>query len=110
GQSEPRSGAFRILCAHDPEVFDAACVAGYDLVLAGHLHGGQIVLSRRRGRDYPAAWFYRWNGPTFQRAGTTMLVSRGGADTFPLRFRCPREVLLCAIGVPSRISTSRTGG
>ena len=24
-----------------------------------------------------------------------MLVSRGCADTLPIRFRCPREVLLC---------------
>jgi uncharacterized protein len=87
----------RILCAHDPSVFPAAVSAGYALVLAGHLHGGQCVLSGRGGRQYPAVWFNHWHGLRFADGGTVMLVSRGVADTFPVRFNCPREVILCAI-------------
>lgn len=91
--SEPR-----VLCAHAPAVFPAAAQAGYRLVLAGHLHGGQCVLATRRGRQYPAAWFHRWHGLRFRQGHSEMLVSRGLADTFPFRFNCPREVLVCEIG------------
>jgi predicted MPP superfamily phosphohydrolase len=87
----------RVLCAHDPGVFPAAVAAGYDLVLAGHLHGGQCVLLNRHGRQYPAAWFNRWHGLRFDDHGAVMLVSRGAADTLPLRLNCPREVVLCEL-------------
>jgi len=86
-----------LLCAHYPSVFPAAREAGYGLVLAGHLHGGQCVFATVRDRLYPAVWFHRWHGLRFRDGATTMLVSRGACDTFPLRFNCPREVLLCAL-------------
>ncbi len=82
---------------HAPAIFPQAAQAGYRLVLAGHLHGGQCVLATRHGRQYPAAWFHRWHGLRFHQDEATLLVSRGMADTFPFRFNCPREVLLCEI-------------
>lgn len=88
---------FTILCAHYPSVFPVAAAANYDLVLAGHLHGSQFVLARRRARLYPGAWFYRWNGDIFTHGKSTMLVSRGANDTIPIRWNCPREVILCQI-------------
>jgi predicted MPP superfamily phosphohydrolase len=87
----------RILCVHYPAVFPRAASAGYGLVLAGHLHGGQCVLATHRGRLYPAAWFHRWHGLRFHDGGCTLIVSRGAADTFPFRFNCPREVILCEV-------------
>jgi predicted MPP superfamily phosphohydrolase len=87
----------RVLCGHDPAVFPSAVEAGYGLVLAGHLHGGQCVLSGRGGKQYPAAWFNRWHGLRFADRGAVMLVSRGAADTFPVRVNCPREVILCEL-------------
>ncbi len=87
----------RVLCGHDPAVYLEAIAAGYRLVLAGHLHGGQWVLLRWRGRLYPGALVYRWNGLRFFAAGATLLVSRGAADTLPIRWNCPREVLLCVL-------------
>jgi predicted MPP superfamily phosphohydrolase len=91
------AGTPRILCAHAPDVFPTAVAAGYRLVLAGHLHGGQCVLATRRGKQYPAAWFHRWHGLRFRQGDADLLVSRGMADTFPFRFNCPREILLCEI-------------
>lgn len=87
----------RILCAHDPSVFPTAVTAGYDLVFAGHLHGGQCVFSNHNGKQLPAAWFNSWHGLRFEDRSTLMLVSRGAADTFPFRLNCPREVILCEI-------------
>jgi uncharacterized protein len=87
----------RLLCAHYPNDFPAARAAGYAVVLAGHLHGGQCVVAKRRGRLYPAAWIHRWHGLRFAEDGSVMFVSRGAGDSFPFRFNCPREVILCAI-------------
>jgi predicted MPP superfamily phosphohydrolase len=92
----PHAGP-RLLCTHHPGDFPAAAAAGYGLVLAGHLHGGQCVLATRRGRLYPAAWIYRWHGLRFAERGAVLLVSRGAGDTLPVRFNCPREVILCTM-------------
>lgn len=89
--------AARLLCVHDPAAFPEASQAGYQLVLSGHLHGSQCVLAERNGMLYPGAWFFRWNGLQFREHGSLMLVSRGMADTLPLRWNCPREVLLCEL-------------
>lgn len=91
------SAATRVLCGHDPAVFDRACDASVDLVLAGHLHGGQVVLGQRGERLYPGAFVYPYCGLRFDRGATTMFVSRGVADTVPIRFRCPREVIVCTV-------------
>jgi predicted MPP superfamily phosphohydrolase len=98
GRIDPAAHAGpRLLCAHHPGDFPAAAAAGYALMLAGHLHGGQCVLATHRGHLYPAAWIYRWHGLRFAQDGAMLLVSRGAGDTFPLRFNCPREVILCTI-------------
>jgi hypothetical protein len=95
--SDTQAGTPRVLCTHDPAVFPKAIAAGYSLVLAGHLHGGQCVLAEHRGRLYPGALIYRYNGLRFHEAGATMIVSRGAADTLPIRWNCPREVIACEI-------------
>lgn len=87
----------RVLVGHHPTVAERSARmpgASFDLVLAGHLHGGQCVLWQRGSRFYPGAWFSRWTGSRFDLPNTTLVVSRGVADTLPIRFRCPREVLL----------------
>lgn len=83
-----------ILCCHYPTDFQQAYGRGIKLVLAGHLHGWQIVLWERGEYLYPGAWLSRWNGLRFERSDSTMLVSRGVTDLFPLRWNCPREVIL----------------
>lgn len=88
---------FSILCTHDPASFTHAMAAGFSLILAGHLHGGQCVLYERAGRLFPGVWINRWTGLRFDRGSATMLVSRGAGDTLPFRWNCPREVLLCRI-------------
>jgi predicted MPP superfamily phosphohydrolase len=85
-----------LLCTHHP----GASTLGrhFDLTLSGHLHGGQFVFFQRRGRLYPGAFLYRWNGLRFDDSrGKTLLISRGVQDTLPLRWNCPREVLIVAI-------------
>jgi uncharacterized protein len=98
GCCRPVESRFSILCAHDPAIFPQAVRCGYDLVLAGHLHGSQCVLFKRGDLMYPGALFFPWNGEQFQQGKSTMIVSRGMNDTLPVRWNCPREVILCRIG------------
>lgn len=92
-----QSGVYRILCAHYPSAAPMAVAGDFDLVLAGHLHGCQAVLWERGGQLFPGAWFYQWNGRRFVIGTTTLLVSQGANDTFPLRWNCPREIIVCSL-------------
>jgi predicted MPP superfamily phosphohydrolase len=40
-------GSFSILLSHTPEVYQQASYADFDLLLSGHIHGGQICLPGR---------------------------------------------------------------
>jgi uncharacterized protein len=42
--SEIPEGAFSVLLSHTPEIYRQAAHAGFDLLLGGHTHGGQICL------------------------------------------------------------------
>jgi len=90
-------GHVRILCAHDPRIWKTARHAGYDLVLAGHLHGFQLVACEYRDRLFPGALFYPYCFLSHHRGSTRLVVSRGVSDLVPVRWRCPREVVLCHV-------------
>jgi predicted MPP superfamily phosphohydrolase len=87
----------RILCAHNPRIWKTARQPGYDLVLAGHLHGCQFVAWEYRDRLFPGAMFYPYCYLSHQRGPTRLVVSRGVSDLVPIRWRCPREVVLCHV-------------
>jgi uncharacterized protein len=93
----PVDGHVRVLCAHNPRIWKTARDAGYDLVLAGHLHGFQLVGWQYRDRLFPGAIFYPYLFSSHQRGSTRLVVSRGVSDLLPIRWRCPREVVLCHV-------------
>ena len=90
-------GDVRILCAHNPRIWKTARHSSYDLVLAGHLHGCQCVAFEYRDRLFPGAIFYPYCFLTHQCGSTKLVVSRGVSDLVPIRWRCPREVILCYV-------------
>ncbi len=90
-------GDVRILCAHNPRAWKTSRQRGYDLVLAGHLHGCQLVGFEFRDRLFPGAWFYPYCYLSHQHGETRLVVSRGVSDLIPIRWRCPREVVLCHV-------------
>lgn len=90
-------GDLRILCAHNPRIWKTARHRGFDLVLAGHLHGCQFVAFEFRDRLYPGAFFYPYCYLTHQYQSTTLVVGRGVSDLIQIRWRCPREVVLCYV-------------
>ena len=87
-QIEP--GAFPILLAHHPHAFDAAAAAGIQLTLAGHTHGGQVMLGKHFG---PGAWFYRYYSGLYRKGNAHAFVSNGVGDWFPLRINAPAEIV-----------------
>jgi hypothetical protein len=85
-----RPGAFPILLAHHPHAFDAATRHGIPLTLAGHTHGGQLMLTPTLGAG-PAMFKY-WSG-LYQNAGSALVVSNGAGNWFPLRTAAPAEIV-----------------
>jgi len=93
--SEISDEAFSILLSHTPEIYRQAAHAGFDLLLGGHTHGGQIclpgsipitldsVLPRYMGSG---AWEYH------DMAGYTSVGV--GSSIVAVRFNCPPEITL----------------
>ena len=93
----PADGHVRVLCAHYPHIWKKSRHAGYDLVLAGHLHGCQFVACEYRARLFPGALFYPYCFLNDRCGSTRLVVSRGVSDLLPIRWKCPREVVLCYV-------------
>lgn len=85
-----KPGAFPILLAHHPHAFDAASEAGIPLTLAGHTHGGQLMLSDDLGFG-PMLYKY-WSG-LYTSGGKAAVVSNGVGNWFPLRTFAPAEIV-----------------
>jgi len=82
------SAQLRILLCHFPYVLDFLPPGAFDLVLAGHMHDGQISLPLGRRRKYRFAHpRTRYATGLYRRPGGTMHVSPGLGTTFvPFRF------------------------
>ena len=89
----------RIVLAHSPDQFDWAQANGVDLMLAGHLHGGQVRLPILGPIFAPSRYGVRYSAGVFTAGKTVMHVSRGTGSLTPLRYNCPPEITvltLCA--------------
>ena len=82
--------AFQILLAHHPHAFDVAAKFKIPLTLAGHTHGGQMMLTENFGFG-PAMYRY-WSG-VYEKDGSRLSVSNGVGNWFPLRINAPAEIV-----------------
>jgi predicted MPP superfamily phosphohydrolase len=108
GPADP-AAAVRIGLAHSPEprVLDRFAADGYDLVLCGHTHGGQLrvpgygALVTNCGIDRDRArWLHRWAHPSSAHPNGTWLHVSAGLGTSPyapIRFACPPEATLLTL-------------
>jgi uncharacterized protein len=91
----PESDGFRLLLSHRPGVLPFAAQSGMDLVLSGHIHGGQVILpvpGTGRGlsiasiaSEYTHGWYRDGNARLY--------LNRGVGLTFvPWRVNCPPEI------------------
>jgi predicted MPP superfamily phosphohydrolase len=104
-----RSAEVRIGLAHSPEprILDRFAADGYDLLLCGHTHGGQLrvpfygALVTNCGIDREQVrWLHRWAPPSPEHpSGTWLHVSAGlGTSPYaPVRFACPPEATLLTL-------------
>jgi len=86
---------FKILLSHSPQMFEKAAEKGFDLMISGHTHGGQVCLpggfALMKGAPVPrkfikGLWKYK---------NLTGLTSTGvGVSVFPARFNCLPEISL----------------
>jgi hypothetical protein len=81
---------FPILLAHHPHAFDPAAAAGIPLTLSGHTHGGQLMLSPRVGFG---PWMYRYWSGAYRKGDSSLVVSNGVGNWFPLRVGAPAEII-----------------
>jgi predicted MPP superfamily phosphohydrolase len=86
-------GTVNILLNHNPNAFDQAAELGFDLMLAGHTHGGQLSLEflhrglclMRLETPYVSGWYEKSRGQLY--------VNRGiGTTIFPIRLGARPEI------------------
>jgi predicted MPP superfamily phosphohydrolase len=83
----PSGAELRILLCHFPRALDYVEEGRWQLILAGHLHAGQIVLPYGFGKLLLAHPSTPYAEGTFVRGTTTMHVSPGLGTTFvPFRY------------------------
>ncbi len=93
----PQSAALRVLLAHQPRSADAAELAGFDVQLSGHTHGGQF---------WPWNHFVRFQQPytagLHRQGALWVYISRGtGYWGPPKRFGAPSEITLLRLVLAS---------
>jgi predicted MPP superfamily phosphohydrolase len=112
----PEPVALRLGLTHSPEprVLDRFAADGYDLIMAGHTHGGQLrvplygALVTNCGLDRSRA-----RGASRWGAHSWLHVSAGlGTSPYaPVRFSCPPEAsLLTLVARPVAAEGARSGG
>ncbi len=84
-----------LLLSHSPEIYRHAAYVGFDFMMCGHTHGGQICLPGS------FALIYNSGAPRFTGCGAWSFdlmkgyTSAGtGSSVVPARFNCPPEVTL----------------
>ncbi len=82
--------ALPILLAHHPHAFDRAAELGIPLTLAGHTHGGQLMVTPEIG---PGPMLYKYWSGLYQKPGASVVVSNGAGNWFPLRSSAPAEIV-----------------
>lgn len=88
-------GAVNILLQHNPDVFPAAARQGYNLLLAGHTHGGQVTVEILDRTISPAFFFTPYVYGYYRLGDASAYVTRGiGTIGIPARLGAPPELSL----------------
>lgn len=94
-RQQSAADAFTILLAHEPQYLEEYAHWGFDLVFAGHAHGGQIRLPFTDGLYAPGQGILpQLASGIHQKGDTTIIISRGlGNSTFPFRIFNRPEII-----------------
>ena len=87
--------SFTILLSHTPEVYRHAAHAGFDLLLSGHTHGGQICLPRSVPITLDSVLPRRFGSGLWKYHEMIGYTSVGvGSSVVPIRLNCLPEITL----------------
>jgi len=87
--------ALNVLLSHNPDVFPKAAELGYDLVVSGHTHGGQITLEIVEQTVNPGRFYTPFVVGGYEIGSSRLYVSRGlGTINLPMRIGALPEVSL----------------
>ncbi len=90
-----RPDALNLLIQHNPDVFPRAIAAGFQAVLSGHTHGGQINVEILEENVNVARVFTPFVKGRYEMGGGQLYVSSGlGTVGVPIRLGAPPEVTL----------------
>lgn len=104
-------GPVRIVLAHTPDQIGWARRQQADLLLAGHLHGGQIRLPLLGPLLSPSLWGVRYARVGVHHLPPTVLhVTRGVSGIQPIRLNCPPEIVRLVLHGPSPLPRAGEGG
>ncbi len=94
----PEEG-YNILLAHRPNYFDLYIIHEPDLVLSGHVHGGQFRLPFIGGLYAPdQGIFPEYDAGHYSSSNTDMIISRGlGNSRFPFRLNNTPELVVVTL-------------
>jgi predicted MPP superfamily phosphohydrolase len=93
--SEISDGAFSILLSHTPEIYRQAAHAGFDLLLSGHTHGGQICMPGSIPITLDSVLPRHMGSGAWQYHSMTGYTSVGvGSCIVAVRLNCPPEITL----------------
>ncbi len=88
-------GAVNLLMSHNPDVFPVAAKLGYDLVVGGHTHGGQVTVEILEQTLNVSRFFTPFVAGLYRLGAAAIYVSRGiGTINLPLRLGARPEVTL----------------
>ena len=86
----------KILLAHSPDIIndlESLERENIDLILAGHTHGGQVVIPFMRPYWTPTKNRGKYASGLFEINEMNLYVNRGiGMAVYPIRFNCPPEI------------------
>jgi predicted MPP superfamily phosphohydrolase len=86
-------GACNVLLSHNPDVFPVAAQQGYNLLLAGHTHGGQVTVEILDRSINPARFFTPYVYGLYRSGAAAAYVTRGiGTIAIPARIGAPPEI------------------
>lgn len=87
---------FTVLLSHRPEVFEVYVDYEVELVLSGHVHGGQFRIPFIGGLYVPNQGFFpKYDAGLYSDGDTNMIISRGiGNSAFPFRINNRPEVVI----------------
>lgn len=88
-----------LLLSHSPDQFRLARRLGYDLMLSGHTHGGQVVLPVIGPVYSPSLFGVSLAAGLFPMGSLTLHVSRGLGAKDPLRWNCMPELTVLEVTI-----------